>query len=704
MRQLQRLSLRAPTTSTTCHYDPRQVRVQHVSIGLWRNLRDVELDIDATSRFLCLVGSNGSGKTSLLEVLAYASQLAGISGSTSGRRARPPSGLEHQLRVTLVAEDELPELPSPPSDMFDQPTIDAANDARAAWDGTLVAESVCRPLGSKEQPSPPWDFPFGSSSGGGFQTSSRLMVGGVDDERLASALGIAVTTAFSRRRELFGLFLDSDRVFPRPEIRDEEVVALARQNPGVNELREQLARENLYVEWIRSVLIEQQRASSAFHQQGLDAARTGAETIPVPEDWLSSFRTGVLRLLPHLDFVRPDPQERTLLFESSGTVLRFEDLSGGEREIVFLVGQVERFGVRQGVFLLDEPELHLNADLLRNWLGYLRDSVDQGQAWIATHALEAAEVAGTRGTLVLERTEPPDSSDIQTLGERPALLELAGRVGSPGFSLASKRFILIEGERPRGERERFFRLLDPGDTVQFLEAGGCSEVQRRFELLREFADETDQLSVGAIIDRDGRTDAQVEELEISGIMVLPVFEIENLLLHPVALDVIAMQAGIEDFDVLKALQDASDPQAGRWIWESVGLQEGWDPIPPSCSGIARRYDWAAVSQDPEAFANALVREFVGLEPLEARKRVLAVKRRADAYSVARTSLEELWRRCMGKEAAAAMAPQLGLKDSTSLEARVTTLWRDGSVCPPTERGTVSQYITELQAVQSRAEA
>jgi predicted ATPase len=58
------------------------------------------------------------------------------------------------------------------------------------------------------------------------------------------------------------------------------------------------------------------------------------------------------------------------VFDSSGVHLPFAELSDGEREIAFLVGQIERFKLRRGLLPIDEPELHLNPDLLRTWLQF----------------------------------------------------------------------------------------------------------------------------------------------------------------------------------------------------------------------------------------------------------------------------------------------------------------------------------------------
>src|SRR5205085_11438381 len=111
-------------------------------------------------------------------------------------------------------------------------------------------------------------------------------------------------------------------------------------------------------------------------------------------DHFDAYALAVQKVLPHVLFTGVDSKKRTLLFDTTGLELSFDQLSGGEREIAFLVGQIDRFGLRQGLFLLDEPELHRNADLIRTWVSYLLGTVKEGQIWLATHSLEAVEAAG----------------------------------------------------------------------------------------------------------------------------------------------------------------------------------------------------------------------------------------------------------------------------------------------------------------------
>jgi hypothetical protein len=388
-----------------------------------------------------------------------------------------------------------------------------------------------------------------------------------------------------------------------------------------------------------------------------------------------------------------------LVFEAGGVELAYEDLSGGEREVAFLVGQVERFGMRSGLFLVDEPELHLNAELLRTWLAYLRTSVEGGQVWIATHSLEAVEVAGLDATLVCERdSDTRLVHNVLPLGERPALATLAGHLGSPAFSLLRSRFVLIEGDRPGRERERFTRLLDASATVRFLESGGCQEVLAKLDHIRVLASEEEQIRIGAIVDRDMRTAAAVAEISGRGAFVLPVTEIENFYLYPALLVAIARQAGIAEASAQEHLRDAADRLVGTWIFERARGSEGWSEELGPAAAHARQVTLTEIEADPVETTKAIARLMPDLPDPEVARRALKLRDGLAVWQRVRLDPTGLWRECFGKEALRDVARAFDLSSSEAYEKRAWTLWDEGIVSRPDEVQTLRAYVEGLALV------
>jgi len=438
-----------------------------------------------------------------------------------------------------------------------------------------------------------------------------------------------------------------------------------------------------------------------YYQQGQDAKRAGAENAPLPEDFLAGYSDALQRVMPHLTFVRLDPQQRRLIYNSSGAELPYEELSGGERELAFLVGQIERFGVRDGVFLLDEPELYLNAELLRGWLDYLREAVGDGQVWIATHALEAAEVSGLESTLVLERSDDRQVRSAKPLAGRPALRTLAGQLGTPAFSIARSRFLLIEGERPRGEGERFSRLLDSPNSDHFIESHGHRQLLALLEGLRALASEEEQLRVGGFIDRDFHTDEEAADLEQEhDVCVLPVHEIENFYLQPEALVLLGQQAGKAPVVVTNALLDASDQFAGRWIRERALHLDGADWDAPSTNSLQRLNGVRWSQLGGTTILDQAVEEMPDLDDTQQAQRRNALRTSCTAYQALRDNPDQLWRKCLGKEVLtnSHLAQALDLTSGEAIEDRVTQLWKEEAVPRPPDARKLRDYIDSISVL------
>jgi hypothetical protein len=532
------------------------------------------------------------------------------------------------------------------------------------------------------------------------QHPNGMKAGGITYPAMVQVFASHVVQALQARNEVNNLFLDAERSFPPIGIQDQEIWNLMRQDLRLGTFLRQQASvltQNMYSDWLRWMLAAALRAQSEYMAIAKTAHRE-SRTIPPPQDLLADFSDALQGVLPHLRFLRLDQDQRTLYFDSSGTELRYESLSGGEREIVFQIGQIERFQLRNGLLLIDEPELHLNPELLRRWLKYLRDTVETGQVWIATHSLEAVEAAGLTASFVLDRSEDRRVRSASSLAERPALQALAGAVGSPAFSIARSRFILIEGERPRRERERFARILGTTSTDRFIEAGSSSEVVRRLDAFRRLAQEADQLRVGAIVDRDLRTVAQAAELEGQGVHVLPVHEIENFLICPSAVTSLLKQAGRGTDDPAELVRRFADADAGRWILDRARTTLGVFPVASSIGDHSRRTTWDAIAPDIAVAIRAMADSDPSLDADRRTKLIAHLTDAATLYERVRTNPNELWKQCFGKEVLAGIANYLGLRNSEAAEARILQLWASGELERPSEIGLTRAHLDSIQVI------
>lgn len=199
------------------------------------------------------------------------------------------------------------------------------------------------------------------------------------------------------------------------------------------------------------------------------------------------------------------------------------ELSDGERVIFYLIGQV-LLAEENAILIIDEPELHIHKAIL----GPLWDEIEKSRPDVAfvyiTHDLAFASSRSSAKIYAIEEFEFSNKrwkiTPTESVEDLPqsALLNILG---------SRKSILFVEGEN--GKDAQLFRLLYPTRTI--IERGACDRVVSTVKAFESCSTLHDKSCKG-IIDRDGRTDEECAVLENDDIIVLPVSEIENLLLLP----------------------------------------------------------------------------------------------------------------------------------------------------------------------------
>jgi len=649
------------------------MRIRRIHIAKWRNFEDVSLELDDDAALVCIVGANGTGKSHLLELIAACTHRLGLSQGVDIPRGDPFAD-PHEFAIQFYVA----------------PLVSEATDAVARatpeyglWDRTLTIQSQ-------------------RNLDGGVPPNTTITAGGVSTSQQSSDLALSVTDSLRQSKSVHFLSLDADRAYPKKSLNVNEVVqAYDTDWTGVEYTRGRSFRATttLYDEWIKYFLAKENQLGTRLIE---DMRRAGREGTPPPEfeDHFAEYAAALQRVLPQLVFTGVDPKGRTLLFDTTGSKkLTFNQLSGGERELAFLVGQIDRFGLRNGIFLLDEPELHLNSDLVRAWITYLTGTIATGQIWLATHSLEAVEAAGQHATFVIERNEATRSvGAIVRLDSRPILAALSRAVGTPAFSISQLAFVCIEGDEGIGEREAFHRLAGQPPAVRFIECGSCNEVVRRVATLKTMANETDAgIRIGGIIDRDFRSTADARRLASElGIAVLPVHELENFFLHPPTVDRLLVQNGLSNLDALNLIRDAADARAGGWIFQyAMASRHGSSlpSMPAMAKERAKAMSWNAWDTDSAGTVEAIV-SVVGFSGAHLGKfsQLLEIAQRA--YGSQRES-ENLWRDCEGKQVLNDICRRIGFANAPTMMQATFALWEREIELLPEELNEVRNYIGAL---------
>ncbi len=215
------------------------------------------------------------------------------------------------------------------------------------------------------------------------------------------------------------------------------------------------------------------------------------------------------------------------------------DLSSGEKEILFGYLRLRNNAQRQSIILLDEPELHLNPKLIQGlpqfYEKYVGTELDN-QIWTVTHSdAFLREAISSSGTKVLHMREsaldsPGQNQILEITGkkeEENAILELIGDIA--GYRPGGK-VVVFEGEDSEFDKRMTAKLFPNFDRkMNFVSGGNRATVRRLHEVLDAQSGEGGRLTF-SIVDRDdtGSEDAN----ENRGMYTWDVYHIENYLLEP----------------------------------------------------------------------------------------------------------------------------------------------------------------------------
>ncbi len=239
------------------------------------------------------------------------------------------------------------------------------------------------------------------------------------------------------------------------------------------------------------------------------------------------------------------------------------ELSSGEKEILFGYLRLRNSAQRHSVVLLDEPELHLNPKLIQGlpqfYQKYIGEELDN-QIWTVTHSdaflREALQSANTRVFHMREaRQADLQRNQIQELKKDEeiddALLELIGDIA--GYRPGGK-VVIFEGENSDFD-VRMVGLLFPAyeRRMNFVSAGNRRNVRRLHDALEKMKHPQDGGRIFSIVDRDNE-----EERGRNRRYQWDVYHIENYLLDSDVILGILRRIHLEDvgFESAEEVDDA----------------------------------------------------------------------------------------------------------------------------------------------------
>ena len=263
------------------------------------------------------------------------------------------------------------------------------------------------------------------------------------------------------------------------------------------------------------------------------------------------------RLLPHRQLhISGDD----ILVSSPGSTQTYKaiDLSDGERAIFYLIGQV-LVAEEETVLIIDEPELHVHRSIMSQLWDEL-EAIRSDCAFVfITHDLEFS-AARTARKFVIRDYDPIPRWTIEEVPDETGFdEELATLI------LGSRRpILLVEGDHSSLDTA-IYRCCYPEWTV--IPRGSSSEVIHSVATMRKSSVLT-RITCSGIVDADGCSDVDTEYLANLGISVLPVVEVENVILLPDVSRTIAETEGYQPTELEELLDQLSNA-----IFETVNSPE-----------------------------------------------------------------------------------------------------------------------------------
>jgi len=244
-------------------------------------------------------------------------------------------------------------------------------------------------------------------------------------------------------------------------------------------------------------------------------------------------------LIPGKSFEGPKPThagELRFPVYTAGVEHDINELSSGEKEIVFGYLRTRARAARNSVIIVDEPELHLNPAMIQGLPRLYQEHIGKAlnnQIWLVTHSDVFLRTAFYDSDMELFHMsvggEVPGNNQITRISHRSEFdrvcIELIGDIAN---YRPNQPVLIVEGQQQFDIRILRLLFSEMLKGVNVLEAGGKQQVLQRQAALRDSAIKSAQTKIVlSITDSDGD---EAGSDESKGQYQWPVYHIENYLI------------------------------------------------------------------------------------------------------------------------------------------------------------------------------
>lgn len=376
----------------------------------------------------------------------------------------------------------------------------------------------------------------GSFAEEGFETEDPIVVVGANGSG-KSRFGHWVATKHTTQTFL----ISAQRMLQMPELGERWS-----SDRAISELNSQKIVQTIHVQsdfhQLLQVLFSK---DDARNREYVESAKTNVGSqIPVPPSVSEKLSAIWQKLFPHRRLVFEDNK---VLVEFSGNRYFGRELSDGERVAFYLMGKC-LVAQENSIVIVDEPELHLHRALMSSLWNEIEAARTDCHFVYLTHDLDFAATRKRAKKLWLKSFDPVNGWNWEVVPEideipEALVLEIVG---------SRKPILFVEGEKGSYDYE-IYQYVYPEHTV--IPRGGCNKVIESTRALRANNQIFNAVEAIGLIDRDYRTDEEIQALKRDGIIFADVAEIENLLISEAVVSIVATHLAR---DVECTIRDVTD--------------------------------------------------------------------------------------------------------------------------------------------------
>ena len=312
-------------------------------------------------------------------------------------------------------------------------------------------------------------------------------------------------------------------------------------NLSLDQTNQQSSQHTLYNYNNKYNNVKSEMAGNYIKELLAEKANTGIE---VPMTLSDTLKELFESFFPDKKFLGPKPTaDGSLSFPvvtSSGAEHDLDELSSGEKEILYGYLRIRSSAPRDSIILLDEPELHLNPRLIRGLPEFYRKHLGealQNQIWLVTHSdALIREAVGKPGFNVFHMlscgADLGGSSQLRPLTATHGLeLAIADLVGDLAAYRPGGKGLIFEGGGDSDFDKTLANALFPEELrgINLLSGSNKTRVKQLHEVLERAYENGDlPTKFYAIVDHDSEDVS--EDTKAVNRFVWDVYHVENYLL------------------------------------------------------------------------------------------------------------------------------------------------------------------------------